>query len=111
MGSFLLTCSTPGLSLLSVRFVIGETHRGQQLTPALTLPHVRAGLSVLLMEVFCPFRMPSMCRQVHRPFMRNELPALTTTVPTTACRQRNYVETYSKYRSSENKLEIRDWLP
>jgi hypothetical protein len=45
------------------------------LTPALTLPHVRYGLSVLLMEVFCPCRMPSLCRQVHRQFMRNELPA------------------------------------
>jgi hypothetical protein len=30
-----------------------ETHRGQQLTPALTLPQVRYGLSVLLLEVFC----------------------------------------------------------
>jgi hypothetical protein len=111
MGSFLLTCSTPWLSLLSVWFMIGETHWGQQLTPALTLPHVRYGLSVLLMEVFCPCRMPSLCRQVHRQFMHNKLPAFATIVPTTACRQRNYVETYSGYRSSENKLEIRDWLP
>ena len=30
----------------------GETHRGQQWTPALTLPQVRYGLSVLLLEVF-----------------------------------------------------------
>jgi hypothetical protein len=32
---------------------MSETHRGQQLTPALTLPQVRYGLSVLLLEVFC----------------------------------------------------------
>ena len=41
------------LSLISVWFLIGETHRGQQLTPALTLPQVRYGLSLLLLEVFC----------------------------------------------------------
>jgi hypothetical protein len=71
--SFLLMCSTTWLSLLSVWFWIGETHRGQQLTPALTLPHVRYRLSVLLMRVFCTLRMPSICRQVHRQLMRNEL--------------------------------------
>src|SRR5437867_10018546 len=37
----------------------GETHRGQQVTPALTLPQVRYGLSVLLMEVFCTLSIPS----------------------------------------------------
>src|SRR5262247_1945258 len=41
------------LSLLAVWFLIGETHRGQQRTPALTVPQVRYGLSVLLLEVFC----------------------------------------------------------
>src|SRR5262249_8168179 len=40
------------LSLIAVWFLIGETHRGQQWTPALTLPQVRYGLSVLLLEVF-----------------------------------------------------------
>ena len=40
------------LSLMAMWFLIGETHRGQQLTPALTLPQVRYGLSVLLLEVF-----------------------------------------------------------
>src|SRR2546428_14097568 len=41
------------LTLIAVWFLIGETHRGQQWTPALTLPHVRDGLSVLLLEVCC----------------------------------------------------------
>jgi len=39
------------LSLIAVWFLIEETHRGQQWTPALTLPQVRYGLSVLLLEV------------------------------------------------------------
>jgi SRSO17 transposase len=41
------------LTLIAVWFLISETHRGQQLTPALTLPQVRYGLSLLLLEVFC----------------------------------------------------------
>jgi len=50
-----------------------ETHWGQQLTPALTLPQVRYGLSVLLMEAFCTLSIASICRHVQRQFMRNEL--------------------------------------
>ena len=61
------------LSLLAVWFLIGETHRGQQVTPALTLPQVRYGLSVLLLEVFCTPSIDYICRQVHRQLMRNEL--------------------------------------
>jgi SRSO17 transposase len=61
------------LALIAVWFLIGETHRGQQLTPALTLPQVRYGLSVLLLEVFCTPSIPYICRQVHRQLMRNEL--------------------------------------
>ena len=61
------------LSLMAVWFLIGETHRGQQWTPALTLPQVRYGLSVLLLEVFCPPSLDSICRHVQRQLMRNEL--------------------------------------
>jgi hypothetical protein len=60
------------LSLMAVWFLIGETHRGQQLTPALTLPQVRYGLSRLLMEVFCPPGVDDICRQVQRQLVRNE---------------------------------------
>jgi len=60
------------LSLMAVWFLIGETHRGQQWTPALTLPQVRYGLSRLLMEVFCPPGVDDICRQVQRQLMRNE---------------------------------------
>jgi len=51
----------------------GETHRGQQVTPALTLPQVRYGLSVLLLEVYCTLGIDYICRQVYRQLMRNEL--------------------------------------
>ena len=54
-------------------FLIGETHRGQQWTPALTLPQVRYGLSVLLLEVFCTSGADDICRQVQRQLLRNEL--------------------------------------
>jgi SRSO17 transposase len=61
------------LSLIAVWFLLGETHRGQQLTPALTLPQVRYGLSVLLLETFLTLGVSSICRQVQRQLMRNEL--------------------------------------
>jgi len=61
------------LSLLAVWFLIGETHRGQQVTPALTLPQVRYGLSVLLLEVYCTPGTDYICRHVHRQLLRNEL--------------------------------------
>jgi hypothetical protein len=60
------------LSLIAVWFLIGETHRGQQLTPALTLPQVRYGLSRLLLEVFYTPGVDDICRQVQRQLLRNE---------------------------------------
>jgi hypothetical protein len=61
------------LSLMAVWFLIGETHRGQQVTPALTLPQVRYGLSLLLLEVYCTPSVDYICRQVQRQLQRNEL--------------------------------------
>jgi len=60
------------LSLIAVWFLSGETHRGQQLTPALTLPQVRYGLSLLLLEVFYTPGVDSICHQVQRQLLRNE---------------------------------------
>jgi SRSO17 transposase len=54
------------LTLIAVCFLIGETHRGQPVPPALTLPQVRYGLSVLLLEVCCTPGTDSLCRQVQR---------------------------------------------
>jgi SRSO17 transposase len=61
------------LTLIAVWFLIGETHRGQQRTPALTLPQVRYGLSLLLLEVFYTPGVDSICRQAQRQLLRNEL--------------------------------------
>jgi hypothetical protein len=51
------------LSLMAIWFLIDETHRGQQLTPALTLPQVRYGLSLLLLEVYYTPGVDYICRQ------------------------------------------------
>jgi SRSO17 transposase len=60
------------LSLLAVWFLVGETHRGQSLIPALTLPQVRYGLSLLLLAVLCPLGEDYICRRVQRQLQRNE---------------------------------------
>ena len=60
------------LSLLAVWVLVRETHRGQKLTPALTLPQVRDGLSLLLLEVYCTPGIDYICRQVQRQLWRNE---------------------------------------
>ena len=41
--------------------------------PALTLPQVRYGLSVLLLETCLTLGVSSICRQVQQQLMRNEL--------------------------------------
>jgi hypothetical protein len=97
MVSYLLPCATTGLSRIGRWYVMGETPWGQPWPPVLTRPPVRAGLRVLLIAVWCPFRRLSMCRPGHRQLTRNALLDLTTIVPATACHQRNYIETYSRY--------------
>ncbi len=101
MVSLLLPCATTWLSLLTVWCLLGATPWGQPWTPALTLPHVRDGLSVLRMVVLCTFRRPSMCRHVHRQLLRNELPNFTTIVPVTVYYYGSYVETYSRFKMSK----------
>src|SRR2546430_1555546 len=57
------------LTLIAGWFLISETHRGQQLTPALTLPQMRYRLRLLLLEVFWHlFLAPDWW---HRPLPRN----------------------------------------
>jgi hypothetical protein len=101
MVSWLLLGSVPWLALISAWCLIGATHRGQQGTSALMLIHIRYGLSTQLLAVFCMFRRPSICRQVHRELTRNELRDLTTIVHANVCRQKNYVGTYSRYICSQ----------
>src|SRR5262249_37626737 len=61
------------LTLMAVWFLMSATHRGQQLTPALTMLQGRYGLSMLRIEVFCTPGMDSLCRHVQRQFLRNAL--------------------------------------
>ena len=85
IGLFLLTCATTELSLIAVWCLSGATPRGQPWTPAVTLPHRRDGLSARRMAVFWTFREPSLCRHVHREFMRNAVLNLTLIIYATAC--------------------------
>ena len=74
--------------------------------PALTLPHVRDGLNVRRMAVFCTFSTPSMYRHMHRQLMRNALHNFTTMVPVTVYHQGSYVETYSRCKPTVSPLMI-----
>src|SRR5262249_39809302 len=84
------------LSLMAVWFLLGETHRGQQLTPALTLPQVRYGLSLLLLEVYCTPGVDSICRRVQRQLQRNEAASFTIIALVSAYHHVSYAETYSR---------------
>ena len=85
------------LTLIAVWFLIGETHRGQRWTPALTLPQVRYGLSVLLLEVFCTPGTDSICRQVYRQLMRNELARFYHHRTRKCMPPRSYASIYSRF--------------
>jgi hypothetical protein len=98
IGSFLIPCAATGVSLLAVWWLIGAPPRGQPWTPAVTLPHGCDGLSARQMAVLWMFREPSLCRHVRRELLRNALLDFTPIIPATACHQRNYFETYSRYR-------------
>ena len=53
----------------------------------MTLSQGHDGLSARRMAVFCTFRKPSLCRQVHRECIRNALLDVTPIVPATAYHQ------------------------
>ena len=101
IASFLLTCATTGLSLSAVWCLTGATPRGQPRTPAVTLSHGRDGLSARLMAVLWTFHESSLYRHVRREFMRNAWLNFTPIIPVTACHQRNYFETYSRYSQKD----------
>ena len=62
----------------------------------MTLPQVRYGLSLLLMEMFCTLSIASICRQVQRQLMRNELARFYHHRTRNCIPQLSYVETYSR---------------
>ena len=84
-GSLLLPCAPTWLSLIAVSFFRGATHRGQQETPTVTLSHGRYRLRVRRMAVLWTVRRPSLCRRMHRQYMRNALRDVTTIIFATAC--------------------------
>ena len=45
------------------------------------------------------FRVPSLCRHVHRALWRSVLLDVPPIIAATACHQRNYVERYSRYKT------------
>src|SRR5262249_58293577 len=86
----------PGVSRRGVWSLTGPTRGGPPWTPAVPLLQGRNGLSAPRMAVLCMFREPSLCRHVRRELPRNAWLDFTPKVPTTACHQSNYVETYSR---------------
>jgi hypothetical protein len=98
IGAFLLLCAATGVSLLAVWCLSGATPRGQPWTLAVTLPQGCDGLSARRMAVLWTFREPSLCRHVHRELLRNALLDFTPIIAATACHQRNYFETYSRFK-------------
>ena len=98
-------CAT-GVSLLAVWCLLGETPQGQPWTTVVTLPQGRDGLSVRQMAVLWTFREPSLGRHVRRAFMRNAWLDFTPIIPTTACHQSNYIETYSRYKPPESNKSV-----
>ena len=64
MGSLLLPCAAPGVSLRAVWCLSGATPWGQPWTPTVTLPHGCTGLSARGRAVWWPCRAPARCRHV-----------------------------------------------
>jgi hypothetical protein len=100
--SLLLPYAATGVSLLAAWCLIGATPRGQPWTTAVTLPHGHDGLSARQMAVVSTCREPSLCRHMRCELLRNAWLDFTLIIPTTACHQRNYVETYSRYKGVLN---------
>jgi hypothetical protein len=101
IGSFLLPCAAPGVSLLAVWCLSGATPRGQPWTPTVTLPHGCNGLSAWWRAVWWTFREPSLCRHVRRELLRNAWLDFTPILPATACHQSNDVETSRRFTRRE----------
>jgi hypothetical protein len=86
----------PRVSPIARGGLIGATSRGQPWTSAVTLPPERHGLIAWRMAVLSTFRAPSLCRHVHRAFLRSVWLDVPSIIAATACHQRNDVERYSR---------------
>ena len=78
----------------------GAPPRGQPWTSAVTLPPRRNGLIAWRMAVLSTFREPSLCRHVHRELLCSVWLDVTSIIAPTVCHQRNYVQRYSRFKSS-----------
>jgi hypothetical protein len=58
-----------------------------------------------VLYTFCE---PALCSQVRREFMRKALHNLTPILPTTACHQRNYIETHCRFIAQKKSLDQRE---
>lgn len=101
IGSFLLPCAAPGVSLLAVWCLSGATPWGQPWTPTVTLPHGCNGLSARWRAVWWPCRAPALCRHVRRELLRHAWLDCTPILPATACHQSNDVETSRRFTRRE----------
>jgi hypothetical protein len=90
----------PRVSQIERGGLISTTPRGQPWTSAVTLSPGRNGLSARRMAVLSMFRVPSLCRHVHRELLRSVLLGVTPIMAATACHQRNYVERYSRFKKT-----------
>jgi hypothetical protein len=81
---------------MAIGCLLGATPRGQPWTSTVTLPQGRNGLSARRMAVLETLRGLSLCRHVHREFMRSAWLEVTPIILATVCHQRNYVERYGR---------------
>ena len=79
----------PRVSPIARGGLIGATSRGQPWTSAVALPPERHGLIAWRMAVLSTFRAPSLCRHVHRAFLRSVWLDVPSIIAATACHQRN----------------------
>jgi hypothetical protein len=91
------------LTLIAVWFLIRETHWGQQWTPALTLPQVRYGLSVLLLEVFCTPGMTTSATKSTVNSCAMSWRDSTIIAPVCIYHRVSYAERYSRSKSATYK--------
>ena len=70
---------------------------GSAVDAAVTLPHGCDGLRAWRMALLWTFRELFLCRHVRCEFLRNSLLDFTSIIPATACHQRNYFETSSRF--------------
>src|SRR5215470_12773772 len=73
-------------------------------------PHERYGLRARRMVVLWTFRAPALCRGGHRALLSNALIDYTPIIPTTACHQSSYVETYSRCRGLAWHVNTHIWI-